>query len=72
MELSNKIREEIIRMYSDVCEEISMIPKEESDYSHGYTDGKSETLVALSVTAGIPASVMKNIKKSFLNRGGNK
>ena len=70
MELSNKIREEIIRMYSDVCEEISIIPKD--DYSIGYEEGKSETLVALNITAGIPASVMKNIKKSFLNRGGNK
>ena len=73
MELSNKIREEIIRMYSDACEEVKILSGEEHDYwydyrydySHGYVDGKLETLAVLSIAAGIPASVMKNIKKPF-------
>lgn len=45
MKLINKIREEILRMYSDACD--------------------LETLAVLSIVAGIPASVMKNIKKPF-------
>ena len=72
MELSNKIREEIIRMYSDACVEAKFLSGNGYGYSRGYVNGKLETLAALSVTAGIPASVMKNIKKSFLNKGENK
>lgn len=65
MELINKIREEILRMYSDACDEVKILSGDGHDYSRGYVDGKLETLAALSVTAGIPASVMKNIKKPF-------
>lgn len=73
MELVNKIREEILRMYSDACEEVKILSGEghdywydyRYDYSHGYVDGKLETLAVLSIVAGIPASVMKNIKKPF-------
>lgn len=65
MELINKIREEILRMYSDACVEVKFLSGDGHDYSRGYVNGKLETLAALSVTAGIPASVMKNIKKSF-------
>ena len=72
MELSSKIREEIISMYSDACVEAKFLSGDGHDYSRGYVNGKLETLAALSVTAGIPASVMKNIKKSFLNKGENK
>lgn len=65
----DKIREEIIRMYSDACDEVKILSGEghdyRYDYSHGYVDGKLETLAALSVVAGIPASVMKNIKEAF-------
>ena len=69
MELINKIREEILRMYSDACDEVKILSGEGHDYwydySRSYVNGKLETLAALSVTAGIPASVMKNIKKPF-------
>lgn len=70
---SNKIREEILRMYSDACDEVKILSGEghdywydyRYDYSHGYVDGKLETLAVLSIVAGIPASVMKSIKKPF-------
>ncbi len=69
MELINKIRKEILRMYSDACDEVKILSGDGHDYmydySHGYVDGKLETLAVLSVTAGIPASVMKSIKKPF-------
>ena len=37
MELINKIREEILRMYSDACDEVKILSGEGHDYWYDYS-----------------------------------